>query len=290
MQRDDPRDPVIVCAHTQPAKGEPVTKPRRLSIGKVQAALILSSLTVTVALAAAREPQMQGDTIRIRGQVTTEGGGPISSATIRTDATRGALAQQFTAQKEFIVRTGKNGDWSLLGITRGLWIFEVTAPNHLPHVVIVPISMMLNPGISPWETSFALLPVSALGPDAAGAPGRRVLDIADQIATGNKGGARQALQTMPEGLDATGLCAAGDLALLVREPLLARKLFELAATADPKSYRAQLGIASAAMLAFDLDRAIKAYGETRKLSTNKRLQQTMSHAIRELQQVVTIPR
>jgi hypothetical protein len=259
---------------------------------RVEPLVVLSSLAVTLVVASAFAPRLQVDTIRIRGQVLAEGGGPIQNATIRTDATRGALAQQFTGQKEFTERTNKNGEWSLLGITRGLWIFEVTAPSHMPHVVVVPVSMMLRPDLRPFETSFALLPVTAVLPaDAPStAPARRVLEVADLIAVGDKSGARQALQRLSEGLDVNGLCAAGDLALVLRESLTARRLFELAAAADAKSYRAQLGLASAAMLNFDLDLAVKAYAATRTNSTNKRLQQTMSSAIRELQQIVTIPR
>lgn len=256
--------------------------------------VVLSCLVATALAGSAFAPRLQIETLRIRGQVVAEGGGPVAGATIRTDATRGVMAQQFTGQREFTTRTGKNGDWSLLGVTRGLWIFEVSAPDYLPHVVVVPISMMLKPDLLPWETSFALQPVATIAPPDApsNAPGRLVAEAADQIVTGNRNGAHQTLQriALEPNLDAAGLCAAGDIALLLRDSLMARKFFELAATANEKWYRPQLGIASAAMLNFDLDRAVKAYAATRTNSTNKRLQQTMSSAIRELQQIQTIPR
>lgn len=263
------------------------------SPSKSQPLVVLSCLVATALAGSAFAPGLQVETLRVRGQVMVEGGGPIAGATIRTDATRGIMAQQFTGQREFTVRTGKNGDWSLLGLTRGLWIFEISAPDYLPHVVVVPISMMLKPDLLPWETSFALQSVATVAPPTgANSAGRLVVEAANQIVTGNKADARQALQkiALEPNLDAAGLCAAGDIALVLRESLMARKFFELAAAANATWYRPQLGIASAAMLNFDLDRAVKAYASTRSNSTNKRLQQTMSSAIRDLQQIQTIPR
>lgn len=233
----------------------------------------------------------EGETLRIRGQVLVESGGPLAGARIRTDALRGPRGAQFAAQREFTTRTNRSGDWSLLGLTRGLWILEVSALDHVPHVVVVPIAMMLKPASAPWDTSLSLLPVAAIAPPGTGpeTPARRVIEAAQRALAGERYAAREMLQRLGEyGLDAAGLCAAGDTALLLREPVMARKFFELAASASPKWYRPHLGIASASMMILDFDRAMKGYAAARANTDNQRLERMLSSAVRELQQIRTI--
>jgi hypothetical protein len=228
------------------------------------------------------------DTLRVSGQVLVEGGGPVAGARIRTDALRGALARPFGGQREFRATANEAGEWSVIGLTRGLWVLEVSAPNHLPHAVIVPISMMLKPEPVPWETSLALLPVVAiLPPDAPkNAPEHLIIEGAEKAVGGDLRAARQSLQKLAgASLNAGGLVSAGDIAVLVRDAAMARRFFELAATAEPKWYRPQLGIASAAMLTFDVDRAMKAYAAARTNTNNKKLEVMLSGAIKDLQQI-----
>ena len=98
--------------------------------------------------------------------------------------------------------------------------------------------------------------------------------------------ARQSLQKLTgASLNAGGLVSAGDIALLVRDPQMARRFFELAASAEPKWYRPQLGIASAAMVTFDIDRATKAYAAARANTNNKKMEVMLSNAIKDLQQI-----
>jgi hypothetical protein len=229
--------------------------------------------------------------MRLKGHVASEGGGPIAAARLKTDALRGPMGAQFEGQRIFTTRTGKNGDWSLLGPTRGLWLFEITAPNYLPHVVVVPIAWMLPPEPTPWETHFSLLPRERVAP-GGGEPGSaaaRLVEVADLIEAGKGKDARDTLARLVEiPLDAAALCAAGNLALLIREPAIGRKFFDLAAAAAPKWPRPQLGIASASMMLFDFDRAIKAYGFARSENGDKRFERMLSGAIRELQQIQII--
>ncbi len=229
------------------------------------------------------------DTLRIRGDILVEGGGPLPGARIRTDAIRGAAMSQFAAQREFTTRTGRSGDWSLLGLTRGLWILEISAIDHAPHVVVVPIYLMLQPEPVPWETSFALLPLSTVSPGTdAASPAKLIVEAAQRLSAGDKPGARQLLLKLSEtSLDAAALCAAGDIALLLREPAMARRFFELAATADAKWYRPQLGIASASIMNFDFDGAMKGYAAARAATSNKKLERMLSGAIKDLQQIRT---
>jgi hypothetical protein len=228
------------------------------------------------------------ETLRVSGQVLVEGGGPVAAARIRTDALRGALARPFGGQREFRATANEAGEWSVIGLTRGLWVLEVSAPNHLPHAVVVPISMMLKPEPVPWETSLALLPIAAiLPPDAPkNAPEHVIIEGAEKAVGGDLRAARQSLQKLAgASLNAGGLVSAGDIALLVRDAGMARRFFELAATAEPKWYRPQLGIASASMLTFDVDRAIKAYAAARTNTNNKKLEVMLSGAIKDLQQI-----
>jgi hypothetical protein len=232
--------------------------------------------------------RQDAETLRVGGQVIVEGGGPIAGARIRTDALRGALARPFGGQREFRATANEGGEWSLIGITRGLWVLEVSARDHLPHAVVVPISMMLKPEPVAWETSLALLPVVAIVPPDApkNAPEHLIVDAAEKAAGSDLRAARQSLQKLTgASLTAGGLVSAGDIALLVRDAGMARRFFELAAGAEPKWYRPQLGIASAAMLTFDVDRAMKAYAAARTNTNNKKLEVMLSGAIKDLQQI-----
>ena len=243
--------------------------------------------------AANRAAQTGFDTIRIRGQLTIESGGPLFDARIKTDALRGANMSQFAAQRLFTARTGRDGEWSILGITRGLWVLEISARDHLPHVLVVPIYLMLRPEPIPWDTSLSLQPITAVHPEpaAAAGPARAILDAAELAVAGKWLPAKESLLKLGEStLDARALCAAGDIALVIREPGLARRFFEQAASADEKWYRPQLGIASAAMMAFDFDRAIKGYAAARTASGNPRLERMLSLAVKDLQQIRTVGR
>lgn len=226
------------------------------------------------------------ETVRLRGEVLSEGGGPLPNVRIRTDAIRGPGGAQFVGQRLFDVRTGRNGEWALLGATRGLWVLELTASEHLPHVVVLPIYMMRRPEPRPWDSSLAVLPegrVTGSGPDDAG---RRVVEAAERLLAGDKTAAREALVKLAElSMDAAALCAMGDLALLIREPTIARRYFDLAAAAAPQWYRPQLGIGSASMMMFDFDRAMNGYAAARAAVSNKRVEQMLSGVVAELQQI-----
>ena len=260
---------------------------------KTSAALVLTFGLLADATASGQRDALmgQGETLRLRGQVLVHGAGPLSGARIKTDALRGPSGNQFAGQRVFNVRTNRSGEWSLLGVTRGLWVFEVSANDHWPHVVVVPIYMMLKPEPVPWEANFSLMPREMVKP---GGPTpdvalRHLQAAADAALQGDRRAAREALGHLVElSLDPPGLCAAGDIALLMREPLVARRFFDAAAAADPKSFRPQLGIASSSMMLLDFDRAIKGYDVARTGTEDQRLQRMLSSAVRELQQIRTI--
>jgi hypothetical protein len=231
--------------------------------------------------------------LRVRGQIVAEGGGPIANARLRTDAIRGRGGAQFVGQREFMVRTDRSGDWSLLGLVPGLWILEMTASDHLPHVVVLPIYMMRAPEPAPWDSSFSLLPIARVSGAGNEDVGRRVIQAVADAGAGRRVAVLDGLSailasTKESTIDAAALCAAGDIALLVRDPKLARTLFDLAAVQSPKWYRPHLGIASSSMMLFDFDRAMKAFGEARTTGANSRVERMLSGVIREIQQIRTI--
>jgi hypothetical protein len=234
---------------------------------------------------------MSAETLRVRGEIRTEGGGPLAGARLKTDALRGPNGNPFSGQRVFNVRTNGKGEWSLLGLTRGLWVFEISASDHWPHVVVVPIYMMAKPEPVPWETTLSLMPHDMVKPGGSNPDSAigHLRDAADAALGGNRRVAQEALMKLVElSLDAPGLCAAGDIAMLIREPVIARRFFDAAAVADPKGYRPQLGIASASMLLMDFDRAIKGYDVARTGTNEQRLQKMLSNAVREIQQIRTI--
>jgi len=233
--------------------------------------------------------QEGSETIRLRGQVLVEAGKGLPGATIRTDALRGIGGGQFAAQRVFNVRTDRNGEWSLLGVTGGLWVLEISAPDHLPHVVVIPIYMMRKPEPRPWDSSVSLLPATLVAGSGSDGSGARVVEAAERLLAGDRTAARDALLRLSESqLGPPALCALGDLALLLREPAIARKYFDLAASIDAKWYRPQLGIASASMMMLDFDRAIKGYAAARSGAVNQRVERMLSGAVAELQQIRTI--
>lgn len=253
----------------------------RLQTGLVVAACL-------AAVSAFATASQDAATLRVSGTIIVEGGAPIAGARIRTDALRGEMARPFGGQREFRATANQAGEWSLIGLTRGLWVLEVTAPDFLPHVVIVPISMMLKPEPVAWETTLGLLPLSAVVPPDApkNAPELYIQDAAEKAMGGDLKAARQSLQKLTgASLNAGGLVSSGDIALLVRDPQMARRFFELAASAEPKWYRPQLGIASAAMVTFDVDRAMKAYAAARANTNNKKMEVMLSTTIKDLQQI-----
>lgn len=242
--------------------------------------LVVIALVGFVLLAAEGAARQGTPTVRMRGRALAEDGAGIQGVTVRTDAVRGIAGGQFVGQREFKARTDKRGNWSLLGITRGLWIFEFSAEDYAPHVVAVPVMMMEASPLPtvPWYLSITLQRKADVGAitEALG-------KILDQLAAGSRDEAVAALHQVPlAAVSPEGLCAGGDVALLLRDVSAARGLFEQAAQARPDWPRAQLGIGSAAMLQGDYGAAATAYARVRDTSKNQELQQAMSAAIRDL--------
>ena len=223
--------------------------------------------------------------LRLRGQAQEDSGRGVP-ASIELDAVYGFRGLEFVGQKTFSARSNDKGQWSVLGVTSGVWVFAAHAPVHLPQVVLLPVQFTQKNALSAaggqvaWEVGFELTPrdrFPALGPAADAALAGRRADVA------------AALAAVAETGDAPTLIAAGEIALYVRDAGLARALFERALTIAPGTARASLGLASSAMLLGDWDRASKAFWTAREQGISPKLSRAVGAAITELQRIARPP-
>ena len=234
----------------------------------------LFTLTVTVS---AQQPVS-----RLKGRVVDEKGERVNDAEVRAEAFFGSAAGTFAGQRNFSTRTNAKGEWSILGIAPGIWLFEVIAPGHIPESVALPIRLLTasNPNAGGQLLVWELV----LKPLAAPSEGfwQPVIDAAESARTGKLDDARMLLGRIPEEANADYLAAAGRVALLAREMGMARTYFTRALERDPASYRAALGAASAVLLQRDFDLASRAFDAARSRTRDKDEQKFLSYAIGDL--------
>jgi len=225
---------------------------------------------------------------RISGRVLNGAGAPVARARVQTDATLGPQAQPFSGPRNFSGTSNDKGEWAILGVTRGVWIFEASAAGHVPQAVAVPVNMMHAEANRPvtWRLPLRLPSLDEL---RAGGGGRLADELAPLVGDATMPPREQLARVVDRarqmGLEGLSLCAAGGMALVVREPGTARAFFERAEKGGVTDACAPLGIASVAMLALNADDAVAAYGRTRNATTDKSLQQVMSAAIADLQKL-----
>jgi hypothetical protein len=250
---------------------------------------------VAVALALACVALVQGRAqllaLRLRGSVLAGSGAPIEGARVRAEALLGMAGLQFVGQREFGTRTNRNGQWAIVGILRGAWSFSVSAAGYLPHLVAVPVEMMQASNLQspPWELSLHLQAVGDVVPADRGAEAwaRLLTEAADAAVSGRPQEAAGRLAALREQtLGAEAQCAAGDIALVIRDVSSALGFFDAAAHARPEWYRPHLGLASASLFIGDFDRAVAAYAKARDATKNADLQRTLSAALRDLQKIM----
>ncbi len=225
---------------------------------------------------------------RITGKVLNGAGAPIARARVQTDATLGPQARPFSGPRNFSGTTNENGEWAILGVTRGVWIFEASAAGHVPQAVAVPVNMMhaqANPPVT-WRLPLRLASLDEL---RAGGGARLADELAALVGEATMPPREQLARVVDRargmGLEGLSLCAAGGMALVVRELGMARAFFERAEKSGVTDACAPLGLASVAMLALNPDDAVAAYDRTRSATTDKSLQQVMSAAIADLQKL-----
>lgn len=225
--------------------------------------------------------------VRMRGAVRNESGQPIA-AHVYAEATAGPIGNrnQFVGQRLIEIDANKKGEWAIIGLQRGVWLFKATAPDHLPSTLALSIYAVQSTTLPsvPWQLGMQLRPRSALPRDAVGA--QAVLAAAEHATAGKRIETFNGLSRVARSeLSADVACAAGELALFFNEPEIARAFFEQAITAKPEWYRGHLGFASAALVQTDYDNAGRAYFKARDLAPEE-LKQALSATVGELQKIM----
>jgi hypothetical protein len=243
---------------------------------RVASSLVVFGLLASVAAA-------QPNVSRLKGRIVTEQGEPVKDAEVRAEAFFGAQAGPFAGQRTFSTRTDAKGEWSILGITPGIWLFEAVAPGYVPEAVALPNRLVTatSPGggglMFTWDLILKPMPVPSgdLGAILTSAIDAAHANKADEV--------RATLQrVLPTEADAEFLAAAGRVAVAVREMGLANALFRSAAERDPASYRAALGMASMFLLQRNFDSASRAFDGARGRTHDKNEQRFLSAAIGDL--------
>jgi hypothetical protein len=245
---------------------------------------ILIAISILVVTATASSAQL---THRLKGSLQTEAGAPIANATVRAEAITGFRGEPFAggAAGDLSVPTDAKGEWNLLGIQSGLWLFSSNAPDTIPAVIVLPVKFSQRQAVSAVGNSLTWpLPMWAMP-----AKGQDSLKVAlDCLQQKKLEEAAQALTVaLAPDTPVPTMIAAGELALLARQHNLARTLFDIVAKKDPKNARAQAGLASAALMARDWETAGKLLWIARDL-VPKEQRPAYASAITDLQQIARV--
>jgi hypothetical protein len=244
----------------------------------VRAAMAAALLSLVGATAAAQPVS------RLKGRVVTEKGEPVKGADVKAEAFFGFAAGDFAGQRTFATTTNDKGEWTIIGLKSGIWLFAVSAPGRIPETVALPIQLLVtvSSGASglmlPWQLALKSAPV----PDTA--QGKLLTAAIDALRTEPE--RVQAMMTaVPDGADGEWLGSAGRIVLAARNPGLAFPIFKQAFERDPSSYRAALGVASASLLLRDFDTASRAFAAARDRTKDKDEQRFISAALDDLRNV-----
>jgi hypothetical protein len=228
------------------------------------------------------QPAAQPPVSRLKGRIVTEKGAPLANAEVRAEAFYGSGAGTFAGQRTFSEHSNAKGEWSIIGIAPGVWLFEIMAPGHLPEIVALPVRLLTASGPAAGGMMFTWQLIMKPVPPPGGEPGQVLAEAAEAARSGNTAKVRTLLTRVTEDADADYLAGAGRVAILARDNDLARTLFLRALERDPSSYRAALGIASVMLLQRDFDAASRAFDATRNRTRDKEEQRFLSAAIGDL--------
>lgn len=239
----------------------------------------LCAATVTVLLPAWASAQPMS---RLKGRVVTERGERVPDAEVRVEAFYGYAAGTFAGQRTFTATTNARGEWNVLGIKSGVWLFEIIKPGFLPECVALPIQLLttVTSGVSGMTLTWDLVlkPVAMPPRDR----GTSLLDAYDAALNHEPVRARELLTRIPDDADADYLAGAGRVALLIRDFDVARALFVRALERDPSSYRAALGIATTFVLNRDFDSASRVFDAARNRTHDRDEQKFITIALSDL--------
>jgi hypothetical protein len=206
----------------------------------------------------------------------------VANAEVRAEAIHGYAAGTFAGQLTFSTTTNAKGEWNILGLKSGVWLFEVLPQGGLPETVALPIQLLTT--VSSGTTGFLLTWQLILKPiDVPQAPGwQTLLGASDAIRGRRTAEGNAALARMPEEANADYLAAAGRVALLARNFDLARNYFGRALEEDHSSYRAALGVGSVSVILRDFDMASRAFDAARSRTHDKNEERFLSAALGDL--------
>ena len=224
-----------------------------------------SSLAVAIALVLAIGTSTHAQMAhRLKGFVRTTAGVPLPNATLKAQAVTGFRGDPVGSMvPEHTVKTIDTGEFNVVGIESGLWLFSTAAPDHLPAAIVIPVKFSYRQQVSAvgnsltWQLPLQAMPAS-LHP---------MLKVAHELIAGGK--IEEGFQALtvalgPDVPDDTRV-AAGEMALMVRQHNLARTLFDMVLQKTPKHPRAKLGSASAALMALQWEAAGKLIWDARDL-------------------------
>jgi hypothetical protein len=250
-----------------------------------RSAVLVAIAVLALTIIGAAEPLL-----RLRGRVVTNGGDAVAGADLRVEARFGFGGIEFTGQRTYATKTNAKGEWSIIGFTAGIWIFDASAPGHLPHVVALPFNLVTPAGqgldtIPTWQ------PVLRLTAVPAGDVGQKLVAAEAAARLGQTDRVTPVLKELGIEADPEVLTALGHICLLAHDTGTARSFFHQAQDRDPKSFVAAMGMASTALLQQDWDLAARTFGAARELTASKAEQSYVTAAIRDLSKVhVTAPK
>jgi hypothetical protein len=222
---------------------------------------------------------------RLKGSLKGTAGAPIAGGSIRADNLTGFRGEQFAGAKEHTTTSLPTGEWNITGIEAGLWMFSSSAPDTIPAVIVIPVKFSQRQQVSAvgnsltWQLPMYAYPASE----------HPMLKVAvDLLAQGKKDEAAQAI-TVALGPDVPTetRVAAGELALLVRQPALAKTIFAMVLQKEPKHPRAMLGAGGAALQGLEWEAAGKIIWDARDL-VPKEQRQALAAAIDDLRAIARI--
>lgn len=239
-----------------------------------------ASFLLMASVAIAQQPAQ-----RLKGVIKDETGAPLNEARIHFEAILGFRGNdQFAGQRTFTAKSDKNGEWSVLGLTPGVWLFVGEAYDKLPHAFALPVKMMKHEitasgALLPWTLEFALVaPTDSLAPFAA---------AVKPAFAGKKQDVLQILSPALESRDPRLLVAAGEILLIIKESINAEMIFNRAVVVDAQNWRVHMGLASARLMNSDWNAATKSLWTARDFAPAG-YKQAISAGITDLQKILNV--
>lgn len=222
---------------------------------------------------------------RLRGRVLSRIGAPVDAASVRVEALFGFLGDDYAGQKTFAARTDAKGEWALIAFKAGIWVFEASAPGHLPDAIALPFNVSVAPSSGVGGDAPTWHPILRLTPVPATTTGESLAKAADAALAGKSQQVAAELVRVADSNDEETLTAAGRICLVLRDASTARPFFRKALERNPRSFGAAMGMASTAIMQRDFDGAGRAYGDARDRTDDKDERSYLTAAIADVNKV-----